>query len=198
MMTIGILGIQGAIHEHETIVKNAAKNIAIDIDVRLVVLPEEISTVDGLILPGGESTAMILIGSKTGMLDAVLDRIKSGVPTFGTCAGAILLAKHVKRNKDSSEKPGAFPFLDIEILRNRYGRQKDSFSTELEIKEFDPRFKGIFIRAPVISKTSDKVEILSQLDGNPILVKQNNVMASTFHPELTNDTRIHELFLKLI
>lgn len=198
MKIIGILGIQGAIHEHETIVQNAAKNIAMDIDVRLVVLPEEIESVDGLILPGGESTAMILIGSKTGMLDAILERIKSGIPTFGTCAGAILLAKHVKRNEDSTEKPGAFPFLEIEILRNGYGRQKDSFSTELKINQLDSEFTGIFIRAPVISKTSDKVEIISQLAGNAILVRQGNVMASTFHPELTNDTRIHEMFLRLI
>lgn len=162
-MIIGILSLQGAIEEHEKAIQAAAKKLQIDLQTKRVVLPEEIEDIDGLIMPGGESSAMILIGSKNGMLDAVRSRIKDGLPVFGTCAGAILLSNNVKRNERSESKEGAFPFLDIEIHRNGYGRQVDSFSTLMKIEGETEKFEGVFIRAPRINSIGENVKSYSNL-----------------------------------
>jgi len=196
-VVIGVLGLQGAIEDHEETIKKAAQELEVSIDVRRVILPDEIREVDGLIMPGGESTAMTLIGKKNGMLDAVHDQIKSGLPTFGTCAGAILLSHQVRRTPDSDAKQGAFPFLHIEIFRNGYGRQKESFSTELDLPD-NKSFHGIFIRAPVFGELSDDVEVLSTINDDPVFVRQGNIFATTFHPELSNDPYIHKLFLRAV
>ncbi len=196
MRTVGILGLQGAIVEHETALINAARNMNMDIKLKRIVEPSDLDAIDGLVMPGGESTAMILIGSKNGMLDAVINFLEKGKPAFGTCAGAILLSKDVKRGENMEGKKGAFPFMDTEILRNGYGRQVDSFSTELDMQ--GGKFKGIFIRAPIINSVGKDVEVLIEFMGKPVFVRQNKLIATTFHPELTDDTRIHEVFLKLI
>ena len=197
-MKIGILSLQGAIEEHERSVKNAADKLNIELEINRVILPDEIQDIDGLIIPGGESSAMILIGSKNGMLEAVKSKIREGLPVFGTCAGAILLSKIVKRNENSDPVDGAFPFLDIEILRNGYGRQVDSFITMMNIQNEEEKFEGIFIRAPKISKVGEKVISHGNLKDSPVFIQQENIIATTFHPELTKDSRIHELFLNLI
>lgn len=196
-VVIGVLGLQGAIEDHETTIKQAAEELGEEIDVRRVILPEEIEVVDGLIMPGGESTAMTLIGKKNGMLDAVRNRLSKGLPAFGTCAGAILLSQHVKRNPSATEKPGAFPYLDIEVFRNGYGRQKDSFTTTLSIAG-ETEFHGIFIRAPVFGDVGEDVEVLAEIDGDPVFVRQHNIYATTFHPELAKDTKIHRMFLQSV
>lgn len=198
MKIIGILGLQGAIVEHEKAIMKAAENIGTDIQLKRLVLPEDLNEVDGIIMPGGESTAMILIGSKNGMLDAVRNYLKNGGAAFGTCAGAILLSKNVKRNENFDGKEGAFPFMDTEILRNGYGRQIDSFSTDLKLKGEVKLFKGIFIRAPIINSVGKEVETLMSFKDKPVMVRQGKLLATTFHPELTEDTRIHEIFLKII
>ncbi|MFV2015825.1 MAG: pyridoxal 5'-phosphate synthase glutaminase subunit PdxT [Candidatus Heimdallarchaeota archaeon] len=197
-MIVGILSLQGAIEEHEKLLITAAKKLNIELRTKRVILPKEIENIDGLIMPGGESTAMILIGSKNGMLDALRTKIKNGLPVFGTCAGAILLSNNVKRTENSESTKGAFPFLDIEILRNGYGRQADSFSTNLQINGNSEPFEGVFIRAPRINSIGEGVISYSSLRGDTVFFRQGNIMATTFHPELTNDTRIHEQFLKLI
>ncbi|MCY3410229.1 MAG: pyridoxal 5'-phosphate synthase glutaminase subunit PdxT [Candidatus Heimdallarchaeota archaeon] len=199
MKTIGILGIQGAIVEHEQALRRAAADLRMEIEILHIVLPEELDKIDGIVMPGGESTAMILIGRKNGMLQAVRSKLEGGLPAFGTCAGAILMAKSVRRNEESPESEGAFPFLDINILRNGYGRQKDSFSTHLLSEYFgEEPLPAVFIRAPIIKSVGDNVETLLTFQNHPVLIKQGNILASTFHPELTNDSRIHKEFLKQI
>lgn len=197
-LKIGILSLQGAIEEHERSVQNAANKLNLEIEIKRVILPKEIEDIDGLVIPGGESGAMILIGSKNGMLNAVKSKIGEGLPVFGTCAGAILLSKSVKLTKDSESKQGAFPFLDIEIFRNGYGRQVNSFSTLMKVQNEEDPFEGIFIRAPKIDKIGDSVIPHASLKDSPVYIQQGNIIATTFHPELTEDSRIHQLFLKLI
>ena len=188
MVNIGILGLQGAIEEHEAAIANAANKKGIEINIKRLILPQDLIDIDGIIMPGGESTAMILIGERNGMLRAVRDKINQGIPVFGTCAGAILLSQQVKRNADSPVKRGAFPFLDIEILRNGYGRQVDSFTIDLSIKGQDKHFKGVFIRAPVISQIGTEIEVLAEVRNTPVFIKQKQIFATTFHPELTDDS----------
>ncbi|MHA2171820.1 MAG: pyridoxal 5'-phosphate synthase glutaminase subunit PdxT [Candidatus Kariarchaeaceae archaeon] len=197
-MKIGVLSLQGAIEEHERSLTSAANKLEIDLEVNRVILPKEIQQVDGLVLPGGESTAMIKIGTKNGMLDAVRSRLTNGLPTFGTCAGAILLSKEVRASVNSTITEGAFPFLDVEILRNGYGSQRDSFSTQLTLINQEKKFHGVFIRAPVFSTIGNQVKVLSSFNNNPVLIQQGNILASTFHPELTENSTIHEYFLKII
>lgn len=197
-ISIGVLGLQGAIEDHEDTLRQAATEMGIEIDLRRVILPEEIESVDGLVMPGGESTAMILIGKRNGMLDAVKHRIEEGMPVFGTCAGAILLSKDVRRNPTGSSSVGAFPMLDITVYRNGYGRQRESFSTNLIVKGLNEQFKGIFIRAPVFDHPAEDVKILAEVEGDPVFIMQDNIMATTFHPELSRDTRIHKIFLQKV
>ncbi|OLS24258.1 MAG: Glutamine amidotransferase subunit PdxT [Candidatus Heimdallarchaeota archaeon LC_2] len=197
-LKIGILSLQGAIEEHERSIKNAADKLDIKIEIKRVIVPSEIDDIDGLVMPGGESSAMILIGSKNGMLDAVNSKIKEGLPVFGTCAGAILLSKIVRRDQNSDSKEGAFPFLNVEILRNGYGRQIDSFITMLDLQDEEEAFEGVFIRAPRIRKIGEKVHSYVNLKNDPVFIREGNIIVTTFHPELTGDSRIHELFLKLI
>lgn len=198
MIIIGILSLQGAIEEHEKSIRLAAQDLKLNVETRRVITPEEIDEVDGLILPGGESTAMTLIGQKNGMIDLLLQKLDNGLPAFGTCAGAILLAKKTYKSIESSPKEGVFPLLDISILRNGYGRQRESFSTELILKNENLSFPGIFIRAPVIKDVNNKVEVLSSIKDDAVFIRQNNILATTFHPELTEDLRIHKLFLQII
>ncbi|RMG28066.1 MAG: pyridoxal 5'-phosphate synthase glutaminase subunit PdxT [Methanobacteriota archaeon] len=196
--TIGLLGLQGAIEEHEATVKEAGKNLGINIEIRQVLLPEDLDGLDGIIMPGGESTAMIKQGSKSGLLPALRDLLANGFPAFGTCAGAILLAKRVKRNAESEIKEGAFPVLDMTILRNGYGRQKDSFSVPLHISKIETDLDAIFIRAPIIEEIGEELDVLASFDGHPVIVQKEKILASTFHPELSGNTGIHQYFLKMI
>lgn len=198
MIKIGVLALQGALEEHEKNLTKAANNLNLNLKLTRVILPHEIRDIDAIVMPGGESSAMILIGSKNGMLSALRDKLFNGLPALATCAGTILLSKRVLRNQNSPIIEGAFPILDIDILRNGYGRQAESFSTKMEIKNFDNFFHGIFIRAPVIQRIGEDVEILASLKDNPVLIQQDNILATTFHPELTEDTRIHESFLNLV
>lgn len=197
VLKIGLLGLQGAIEEHEVAVMNAGRTLGLEVQVSRVTLPEQLEGLDGIILPGGESTAMIKQGTRSGLLPRLNSMLAQNFPAFGTCAGAILLSKKVRRTEDSPVTQGAFPFLDIEILRNGYGSQRDSFSTDLMIKGFEEPFEGVFIRAPIISEPGTS-EVLASTRGYPVFVRSGKIMVTTFHPELTEDTRIHSLFLKSI
>ncbi|MDH5401690.1 MAG: pyridoxal 5'-phosphate synthase glutaminase subunit PdxT [Candidatus Heimdallarchaeota archaeon] len=196
MLKIGILGLQGAIEEHENALLSASKALNVPISLIRLLNPEDLEGIHGIVIPGGESSAMILIGNKTGMLQAVKNKIESGTPAFGTCAGAILLSKRVRRTLNSEVSEGAFPVVDIEILRNGYGRQRDSFSTVINIE--DKPFEAIFIRAPIINTVSNHVEILSLYQDKAVIIQQGNILVSTFHPELSNDNLIHRKFLQII
>ncbi len=196
--TIGLLGLQGAIEEHEASIKEAGTRLGIEINIRHVLLPEDLDGLDGIIMPGGESTAMIKQGTKSGLLPALRKRLADGFPAFGTCAGAILLAKHVKRDAKSEIREGAFPVIDMTILRNGYGRQKDSFSVPLHIAKVGTDLNAVFIRAPIIEEIHPEVDVLATFDGHPVIVQKDNVLASTFHPELSGNPDVHSYFLKLV
>lgn len=157
-----------------------------------VKLPEDLKNVDGLIIPGGESTTIGNLMQRHNLDKEIIKRHQEGMAIYGTCAGAILLAKKIA----GSSQP-KLNLLDISIKRNDYGRQIDSFETELSIDKIG-KFRGIFIRAPVIEKINNGVKILSKLNNKPVLVQKGNILAGTFHPELTNDTKIHKYFVEMV
>ncbi len=195
---IGILALQGALEEHESTVKNAARNLGIQVEIVHINRTSQLSDIDAIILPGGESTSMKSIGRKLGLFEPLAERIRGGMPAFGTCAGAILLAKEVRRNKDEPITSGMMPLVNMVIIRNGYGRQKESFEVPISIPELDLKLDGVFIRAPIIEKVKDGVKVLATFEDQPVLVEQGNILASTFHPELSNTVAVHEYFLKKV
>jgi len=182
---IGVLDLQGDVTEHlKSIEKTGVKALSIK-------TPFLLKEIDGLIIPGGESTTISKLMVIYGFFDAIKLFILEGGAVYGTCAGTILLAKRVIGNTLPT-----LNLLDIEIERNAYGRQVDSFEEEIQIKEIEQvPFKAVFIRAPIIRKTGNDVSILALLNGYPVMVRKNNILATTFHPELSDDTRIHEYFI---
>jgi len=183
-MTVGILAIQGDYEAHGRVLEKLGATV------RFVRKPEQLDECDALVIPGGESTTFLNFLAEHGFLDKLRDFVRAK-PTFGTCAGAILLAKDVENPPQPSL--GA---LDIAIRRNAYGRQNESFIAELETK-LGP-LESVFIRAPKITRVGKGVEVLATEKDDPVLVRQGTVMAATFHPELSASTRVHEEFLKLV
>jgi 5'-phosphate synthase pdxT subunit len=185
-LTIGVLALQGAFDAH------AKALTALGVTARLVRTPAELADIDGLIIPGGESTTFLKFLERDGFLDA-LESFVETTPTFGTCAGAILLAKNVQNPTQKS-----LAALDITVERNAYGRQIDStILTAPTTLEGGP-LEMVFIRAPRITHTGPNVETLATRDGFPVLVREGHLLAATFHPELSSDPRVHQLFLDLI
>lgn len=186
MAKIGVLSFQGDFREHMQMLERCK------VEAVSVKLPEDLKNADGLIIPGGESTAIGNLMQKYNFHDEIIKRHRQGMAIYGTCAGAILLAKDIA----GSEQP-RLGLLDMLIKRNSYGRQADSFEEELSIDGIG-KFNGIFIRAPVIEKVNKEMEILSKFNNKPVLIQKGNILASTFHPELTNDKRIHDYFIGMI
>ena len=188
-MTIGILGIQGSREEHAEILKK------LKIDYSYMRTPQELEKVKGLIIPGGESTSIGMLMKRNKLASALKQRIHQGMPVYGTCAGAILMAKKFS----GEEKADTLAVMDIEIIRNAYGGQLDSFVSEIEIPVLGKTpFEAVFIRAPKIIATSKNVEILAECEGSTVMAKEGNLLVSTFHPELTDDSRVHKYFLKMV
>jgi 5'-phosphate synthase pdxT subunit len=184
--TIGILALQGAYEAH-------ARTLAsLGVPTKLIRTPEELVDLDGLIIPGGESTTMLKFLERNHFLDALTAFVQH-TPTFGTCAGAILLAKDVQHPAQTS-----LAALDITIERNAYGRQIDSTILTAPTEIEGGPLEMVFIRAPRITRTGPSVETLAARDGFPVLVREGHLLAATFHPELSSDTRVHQLFLNLI
>ena len=183
-MKIGVLALQGAFAEHV----NVLRSIGVDaVEVRL---PEQLEDVDGLVLPGGESTTMRRLIDRWGLRQPILDLAASGAPLFGTCAGMIILAREIA----GGEEP-VLPLLDVTVERNAFGRQLDSFETDLAVPLLgDQPVHGVFIRAPVIDRVGPEVDVLARLDdGRIVAVRERNVIATAFHPELAGETRFHRL-----
>ena len=185
---VGILALQGAVREH---VRAVAELDAHPVEVRT---PEDLSGVDALILPGGESTTMSLLLESTGLFEPIASRLADGMPAFGTCAGMILLASDVLDGRPDQRFFGA---IDLTVRRNAFGRQVDSFETGLSVDGLagDGEFDAVFIRAPFVERAGDDVEVLASVDGHPVLCRSGNVLVSAFHPELSDDLRVHQLFL---
>lgn len=187
-MQIGVLAIQGDIREHATSVEKLGHSPVLVRDARYL---EEI---DGLIMPGGESTTMTILMKRFGLWDKLKSRIENGMPVYGTCAGLILLSKRVTNYPDQP----TLGVLDVEVERNAYGSQTESFEAHLRIPVLETEISAFFIRAPIIRSSNMKVEVLAKHGGASVLVRQGNVLASTFHPELTDDLQVHQLFLESI
>ena len=186
-MKIGILALQGAFQEHKNILDS------LNIDNCLVKTKEQLKDIDGIILPGGESTAMGKLLRDFDILEPLKEKIKNGFPVFGTCSGMILLAE-----KLSNSEVVHLGVMGIEVKRNAYGRQLGSFETETDFKGIDKKVKMVFIRAPYVENTKEGVKILATVNGNIVAVREKNMLAVSFHPELTNDTSVHEYFLDII
>ncbi len=183
-MKIGVLALQGAFREHLLTLA------AIGVEGVAVRLPADLDEVDGLILPGGESTTMRKLIDRWGLRQPILDLAASGAPLFGTCAGMIVLAREIV----GDEEP-VLPLLDVSVERNAFGRQLESFEADLSVPVLgDQPVHGVFIRAPVIERTGPDVDILARLDdGRVVAVRERNVIATAFHPELAGETRFHRL-----
>lgn len=197
MLKLGVLAIQGAVSEHVDMLKLVLAKLNLSGSIELVKRPGDVEKVEGIVIPGGESTVIGRIAERTGLLKALREKIESGMPTFGTCAGAILLAKEVYDAKVGKVNQPLIGTMDMKIVRNYYGRQKESFEVDILIPAMGNKpFRGVFIRAPVIESIGSRVKVLATYEGLPVLVQQDDMLAATFHPELTNDTRIHELFVR--
>jgi 5'-phosphate synthase pdxT subunit len=188
-MKIGVLALQGDVREHMRALESAG---ATPIEIRY---PNEVADVDAVVMPGGESTTIGKLLDRFGLLEPLTERARSGMPLYGTCAGAILMASAVTGDHDAPHRVG---LMDISVRRNAYGRQVDSFEADLAIEGVDAPFRAVFIRAPSIEEVGAGVEVLAVHDGRPVLVRQGGLLASTFHPEMTGDNRVHELFLEML
>lgn len=188
-MKVGILGLQGDVREHERAVVAAG---ATPIVVRHRSTLDE---VDALILPGGESTTIGKLLDRTGLLEPLRQRATAGMPLYGTCAGLILMAHEVVGTQNV---PHSLDVLDVVVERNAYGRQVASFEADLDVAGYDRPLRAVFIRAPVVVSVGDDVEVLAAIDGDPVLVRQGHLLASSFHPEMTSDDRVHRTFLEMV
>ena len=188
-MKIGVLGLQGDVREHARLVDEAGATPVI------VKHDHELAAVEGLIVPGGESTTIGKLLHRFDLLEPLRDRALAGMPLYGTCAGAILMATEVVGREDV---PHSIGVMDISVARNAYGRQVDSFETDLDVSGFDSPLRSIFIRAPMIQRVGEGVHVLASFDDRPVLVRQGHLLASTFHPEMASDPRVHRLFVQMI
>ncbi len=186
VLTIGVLALQGDVREHRRALERLGART------REVRKPRDLEGLDGLVLPGGESTTIARLLHESGLWDELRERGREGFPIYGTCAGLILLAREILE-----DRPEGLGLMDITVDRNAYGRQVDSFEADIEIEGIGP-FHAVFIRAPKVVRCGPDVEVLAEYDGSPVLVQQGRLLASTFHPELTDDPRVHEHFLKLV
>lgn len=188
-MNIGVLGLQGAFACHLDTLND------LGVVGRRVRRPEDLDGIDGIVLPGGESTTMSNLLVSSGLFGPLRSALRDGLPAFGTCAGLILLARTVL---DGRADQVGFDSLDVTVRRNGYGRQVDSFESDLVVEGFERSFHAVFIRAPVIEEVASSVTVLASVEGRPVLVREGRVLASSFHPELTPDVRIHQLFIEMV
>ena len=189
MPTVGVFALQGDVREH------LATLTALGAEAIPVRRPEELARCDALVLPGGESTTMAKLARTFELLDPLRDRVRSGMPTFGTCAGMILLADRILDGAAGQETIGG---LDVTVRRNAFGRQVDSFEADLPLKGLEAPVHAVFIRAPWVEEVGADVDVLAEAEGHPVAVRQGHLLATSFHPEVADDGRIHRLFLELV
>ena len=198
-INIGILAVQGDVAENILATKMAIEDLGMEGIVTEVKTPEQISDLDGLVIPGGESTVIGTLSLVNGSLKKIKEKIASGMPVFGICAGMILLSKKAKDRVVGEMDQPLLDFLDVKIERNAFGRQKDSFESEISMDKIGiPRFPGVFIRAPSIIETGKDVEVLSKFNEKIVAVKQGNILGTSFHPELTGDISLHKYCVSMI
>ncbi len=186
-MKIGILALQGDFEKHEAMLRR------IGVDSQQVRKPSDLESVDALIIPGGESTTIGKLMERYGLDVAIRERVAQGMPLYGTCAGMILMARTI----EGSNQP-RLGMMDIAVLRNAFGSQRESFEADLPFEPFETPVRAVFIRAPIVTEVGNGVQVLSQLEDKIVAVQQGNLLATAFHPELTDDERIHRYFLSFI
>ncbi|MFL2697177.1 MAG: pyridoxal 5'-phosphate synthase glutaminase subunit PdxT [Acidimicrobiales bacterium] len=187
-MKVGVLALQGAYASH------LQTFASIGVEVLEVRTPEDLETIDRLVIPGGESTTISMLLDSNGMRVPIQESISEGMPVFGTCAGMIVLAREVLDGRDDQKPLGA---IDITVRRNAFGRQVDSFESEIEVSGLDEPFPSVFIRAPIVESIGEGVEVYARVDEKIVLCGTDSILVASFHPELSNDGRIHEMFLSL-
>ncbi|MFG2563515.1 pyridoxal 5'-phosphate synthase glutaminase subunit PdxT [Streptomyces sp. NPDC048496] len=187
---IGVLALQGDVREHLIALASA------DALARPVRRPEELAEVDGLVIPGGESTTMSKLATLFGMLEPLRERVRAGMPVYGTCAGMILLADKILDPRSGQETIGG---IDMIVRRNAFGRQNESFEAAVEVAGIEGGpVEGVFIRAPWVESVGARAEVIAEHGGHIVAVRQGNVLATSFHPELTGDHRVHALFVDMV
>jgi 5'-phosphate synthase pdxT subunit len=189
--TVGVLALQGGYAAHASVLRRLGANV---IEVRL---PEQLSLCEALVMPGGESTTIIRLLQRNHLDTAIIDRAKAGMPIFATCAGLILLSKRIEKGAERGGQP-TLGLLDVAVIRNGFGRQLDSFETDLLIKGLDTPLRAIFIRAPIITDVGQGVDVLTTVDDKIVMVQQGKILAAAFHPELLDDDRVHAYFLDVV
>ncbi|MCV0412946.1 pyridoxal 5'-phosphate synthase glutaminase subunit PdxT [Nitrosarchaeum sp.] len=198
-LTVGVLAIQGDVYENITSTQRAIKELGVEGSVVGVKTSEEISKLDGLIIPGGESTTIGQLSLVNSSLKIIKEKIEQGMPVLGICAGMIMLSKTANDRVVGKTDQPLLDLLDIKLERNSFGRQKESFEANISMNSIDiPKFNGVFIRAPSVSDTGSGVEVLSKFNEKIVAVKKGNMLGVAFHPELTEDVSLHKYFINLI
>lgn len=188
---VGVLALQGDFREHLAVLTGLGA------DARTVRRPDELASVDGLVIPGGESTVMDKLSRAFGLAEPLRAAIASGLPVYGTCAGLIMLADRLVDAPASQQTLGGF---DVSVRRNAFGSQTESFETDFDIPELgESQVHAVFIRAPVVEQWGETVEVLARIpDGRAVAIRQENLLGTSFHPEMNGETRFHELFLRMV
>lgn len=189
-MKVGVLALQGDVREHIAALRSC------DVEAIAVRRVSEIESIDALVLPGGESTTIAQLAEVFGIFELIKNKINNGLPVYGSCAGMILLADQILDAKDGQKSFGG---LDITVRRNAFGRQVDSFESDIPFNDgSDELIRAVFIRAPWVEKVSDSVQVLASIDTHPVAVRSKTALATSFHPEITGDNRIHRYFIEQV
>jgi 5'-phosphate synthase pdxT subunit len=189
-MKVGVLALQGDVREH------IDSLLTCEVEAVSVRRASEIESIDALVLPGGESTTIAQLAEVFGIFDLIKNKINNGMPVYGSCAGMILLADQIL---DAKQGQKSFGGLDITVRRNAFGRQVDSFESDIAFDDgSDQRIRAVFIRAPWVEKVSDTVQVLASIDSHPVAVRSKTALATSFHPEITGDNRIHRYFIEQV
>ena len=198
-LTVGVLAIQGDVYENIASTERAIKELGIEGSVVGVKTSEDISKLDGLIIPGGESTTIGQLSLVNSSLKIIKEKIEQGMPVLGICAGMIMLSKTANDRVVGKTDQPLLDLLDIKLERNSFGRQKESFEANISMNSIDiPKFNGVFIRAPSVSDTGSGVEVLAKFNDKIVAVQKGNMLGVAFHPELTEDVALHKYFINLI
>ena len=198
-LTVGVLAIQGDVHENITSTKTALKELDVEGTVVGVKTAEDISKLDGLIIPGGESTTIGQLSLVNSSLKIIKEKIERGIPVLGICAGMIMLSKTANDRVVGKTDQPLLDLLDIKLERNSFGRQKESFEADISMNSINiPKFNGVFIRAPSVSDVGSGVEVLAKFNEKIVAVKKGNIIGVAFHPELTEDVSLHKYFVNLV
>jgi 5'-phosphate synthase pdxT subunit len=188
IVRVGVLALQGDVREHAAILESLGAEVV------RVRVPADLGGIDALVIPGGESTTIGKLAERYGMVEPLRQAIAGGLPTLGTCAGMIFLAGSTTASRPQVQ----LGVLDVVVQRNAFGRQVESSERELPVEGIDGRVHAVFIRAPWIEKVGEGVDVLAEVDGHPVMVREGNVIATSFHPELTGDSRVHRLLLEMV